>query len=89
MKVTNISTGPRGAYLKGALVMAERGETIEADDYLEEWFEPTGAVASEDQDDDYGSMSDDELRALIEERTGKKPHPNAKRETLIERAREA
>jgi hypothetical protein len=37
-KVTNISTGPRGAYLKGVLVMAERGETIDADDYAPEWF---------------------------------------------------
>lgn len=36
--VTNISTGPRGAYLKGVLVMAEAGETIEADDFAEEWF---------------------------------------------------
>ncbi|WP_303758353.1 hypothetical protein [Sphingobium yanoikuyae] len=37
-KVTNISTGPRGAYLDGALVMAQVGETIEADDFAEEWF---------------------------------------------------
>lgn len=37
-KVTNISTGPRGAYLDGALVMAAVGETIEADDFAEEWF---------------------------------------------------
>lgn len=38
-KVTNISTGPRGAYLKGAYVEANPGETIEADDFAEEWFE--------------------------------------------------
>lgn len=37
-KVTNISTGPRGAYLGGALVMAQPGETIEVDDFAEEWF---------------------------------------------------
>ena len=37
--VRNISTGPRGAYLKGALVMAEKGEVIDADDFAEEWFE--------------------------------------------------
>ncbi|WP_287003405.1 hypothetical protein [Sphingobium sp.] len=38
VKVTNISTGPRGAYLDGVLVMAAVGETIEADDFAEEWF---------------------------------------------------
>lgn len=36
--VRNISTGPRGAYLKGAYVEAEPGQTIEADDYADEWF---------------------------------------------------
>lgn len=36
--VTNISTGPRGAYLKGVYVEAEPGQTIEADDFAEEWF---------------------------------------------------
>ena len=36
--VQNISNGPRGAYLKGVLVMAEPGETIEADDFAPEWF---------------------------------------------------
>lgn len=38
-KVTNISDGPRGAYLKGNLVWAIPGEEIEADDFNEEWFE--------------------------------------------------
>lgn len=37
-KVTNISNGPRGAYADGLLVMADPGQTIEADDYAEEWF---------------------------------------------------
>ncbi|UAB76965.1 hypothetical protein INR77_08900 [Erythrobacter sp. SCSIO 43205] len=37
--VKNTSTGPRGAYLKGKLVMAEAGQTIEADDFCEDWFE--------------------------------------------------
>lgn len=36
--VTNKSAGPRGAYNGGVLVMAEPGETIEADDFCEEWF---------------------------------------------------
>ena len=37
--VKNISTGPRGAYLKGVFVEAAPGEAIEADDYAPEWFE--------------------------------------------------
>lgn len=37
--VKNISTGPRGAYLKGTLVQADPGEIIEADDFAPEWFE--------------------------------------------------
>jgi hypothetical protein len=37
-KVTNISQGARGAWADGELVMAEPGETIEADDFAEEWF---------------------------------------------------
>jgi hypothetical protein len=37
-KIANISTGPRGAYNDGALVMAEVGEVIEADDFSDEWF---------------------------------------------------
>lgn len=46
-KVTNISNGPRGAYLDGALIMASPGETIEADDFAEEWFEEgTGGLSS-------------------------------------------
>ena len=45
-KVTNISDGPRGAYSDGALVMADPGETIEADDYAEEWFAKAGDPAA-------------------------------------------
>lgn len=33
------------------------------------------------------AMTDDELREFVEDRTGKKPHPNAKRETLLDKAR--
>lgn len=46
-KVTNISNGPRGAYNDGVLVMADPGQTIEADDYAEEWFaEGEGGIDS-------------------------------------------
>lgn len=48
-KVTNISDGPRGAYLKGVLVMAERGETIEADDFNDEWFAKGGKAKAADE----------------------------------------
>ena len=44
--VKNVSSGPRGAYNKGNLVMAEPGVTIEADDYSEEWFEAEGKGAA-------------------------------------------
>lgn len=45
VKVRNISSGPRGAYLDGVLVFAEAGETIEADDFAEEWFAKPGREA--------------------------------------------
>ena len=48
-KVKNISTGPRGAYLGGVLVMAEAGQVIEADDFADEWFaKATAAEAKAD-----------------------------------------
>lgn len=51
-KVTNISDGPRGAYLKGSLVMAEAGETIEADDYGDEWFAAANSKAAKSAADE-------------------------------------
>lgn len=50
-KVKNVSDGPRGAYLKGVLHMAEVGEVIEADDYAKDWFKPT---KGDESDDDKG-----------------------------------
>ena len=41
-KVRNITTGPRGAYLKGVFVEAAPGAVIEADDFAPEWFEQAG-----------------------------------------------
>lgn len=46
-KVTNISNGPRGAYLKGRLVMADAGQSINADDFAEEWFSKGKGDSSE------------------------------------------
>ena len=45
--VKNISTGARGAYAKGVLVMAEPGEVIEADDFAGEWFAEEGPKRAE------------------------------------------
>lgn len=42
-QIKNISTGPRGAYLKGVLTMVEVGETVDADDFAKEWFEEVKA----------------------------------------------
>jgi hypothetical protein len=50
-KVKNISDGPRGAYNEGQLVMAERGEVIEADDFAEEWFAKEGSKAAREADE--------------------------------------
>lgn len=51
-KVTNISDGARGAYLDGQLIMAEPGETIEADDFAEEWFAKAGSKAAKESAED-------------------------------------
>ena len=40
--IRNICTGPRGAWRGKALVIAEPGEVIEADDFPEDWFEVVG-----------------------------------------------
>lgn len=41
-KIKNITTGPRGAYLKGQFIEAAPGEVIEADDFAPEWFAVEG-----------------------------------------------
>lgn len=59
--VRNISTGPRGAWLGGVLVMAEVGETIEADDFATEWFDPAkdGPLDRDSSGDEGGSLPAD------------------------------
>lgn len=42
----------------------------------------TGAQTGEGQGNPYAKMDREQLAAEIEERTGRKPHPNAKDETL-------
>lgn len=60
-KIVNISNGPRGAYLGAQLVMAEVGEVIEADDFVEEWFKPAkkGALDHDENGDNGGSKPSD------------------------------
>ena len=53
-KVTNISDGPRGAYLDGVLVIAEPGQEIEADDFADEWFAKAGTKATKEADKPQG-----------------------------------
>lgn len=59
--VKNISNGPRGAYLDGVLHIAEVGQTIEANDFPEEWFEEVGGGEK-----GLADMKVAELKALAE-----------------------
>ena len=47
------------------------------------------AAGAETGKDRFDAMDDDALRAFITESTKKEPHPNAKRDTLLKKAREA
>ncbi len=60
--VRNISTGDRGAYFDGVLIMAAPGEVIEADDFAEEWFEEVDGDAS----DELAKLSVAKLKDLAE-----------------------
>lgn len=61
--VRNISTGDRGAYLNGILIMARPGEVIEADDFCDEWFEEVDG----EEGDDLSKLSVAKLKALAAE----------------------
>lgn len=86
-RVNNISNGPRGAYLGGVLVMAEAGETIEADDFAEEWFSSENGSTDEpgplDQSVDdliayLATIEDaDEVQKLIDAETAGKSRKGA------------
>lgn len=87
-KVKNISTGPRGAYLGGVLVMAEAGQVIEADDFAEEWFKADGERDAGEPGPLDGSVPEltaylegvtdpDEVQKLIEAETGGKSRKGA------------
>lgn len=46
-----------------------------------------GEAAADEEVDQFDAMEEDDLRAFLAERDGKAPHPNAKRETLLAKAR--
>lgn len=91
MKLKNISAGPRGLYVGGSLTMVDPGATVdgvadqEAID-VAAWFAPAdGMIDAPDSDNlVLDNLTDDELRDLIEQRTGKRPHHRAGRVKLIE-----
>lgn len=58
-RVLNTSNGPRGAYVDGNLVMVEPGDTIDADDFCEEWFEEL-----DENDDGLSKLSVAKLKEL-------------------------
>ncbi|MEY4838686.1 MAG: hypothetical protein RLZZ475_2545 [Pseudomonadota bacterium] len=61
--IKNISTGDRGAYADGVLVMVPVGQTIEADDFCEEWFE---VVEDDDGEPALAKMTVAQLKAYAE-----------------------
>jgi len=76
-EVRNISTGPRGAYKVGTLVMVNPGEVIEADDFAPEWFELAYHPLDHDGDGRKGGS-----------RRGRKPKVDAEPEGEAEAAAE-
>lgn len=90
-QVRNISSGPRGLWLGGALTMLEPGAVGETDeaDVSTEWFEPVGQQAPADEPGPLdGSVDDlaahletvtdpDEVQSLIDAETGGKSRKGA------------
>lgn len=60
---TNTSTGPRGGYLGGVLVMVEAGQTADLDDAPEEWFEKANAKATKAAKEDAAEEAKDETKS--------------------------
>lgn len=60
---TNTSTGARGGYLSGVLVMVEPGQTAELDDAPEEWFEKAGAKATKAVKEEAAADAKDETKS--------------------------
>lgn len=87
MKLTNTSAGDRGVYVAGELVMVRSGDTVDGVDAAEaesvkDWFAPV--EGEEAAATDYDDLTDDQLRDMIEEKTGKRPHHKTGRAKLLE-----
>jgi len=74
MAYTNDTKALQGVRMSGKLVWVKPGETVGQEAPAKPAAEP----------DAYADMSDDTLRDEIEDKTGKRPHHNTKRDKLIE-----
>lgn len=98
-KVTNIARGPRYFHSNAGTKTLDPGQSVEGIEFgegmldalrrrgdfvTEEMGKPLPSAANVV---DFDAMTDDELRAHIETRDGKAPAANAKRETLLRRAK--
>lgn len=77
MAYTNDTKALQGIRMGGKLVWVKPGETVGQEAPAKSGPEPT-------KDDPYANVSDDTLRDEIEDKTGKRPHHNTKRDKLIE-----
>ncbi|GLT03018.1 hypothetical protein GCM10007897_44570 [Sphingobium jiangsuense] len=87
LTITNLTNSPYD--LEGGVRLPAMGIVTEefTDSYAALLRASPGIEVSEALHDAAGfdALSDAELRDLVEKETGKKPHPAAKRETLIEK----
>ena len=97
---TNNSDGPRGVNVGTETVFLEPGETRDFDGKVDAHpdltsgkshkkveAEPETDADDEPATDGFDSLTDDELRTHIEDKTNEKPHHRASRAKLLEIAR--
>lgn len=92
---TNRGKAPQGIHTQHGVVWVRPGSQrdLHVDEDQLARVERLPGIAHEvleadEPTDQFDAMSDDDLRAHLAERDGKAPHPNAKRETLLAKARE-
>jgi hypothetical protein len=93
--VKNNSAAPQGVHTEKGVQFVAPGASRELSLNDEQLFRVKALpflayeeIAEQPEPDQFDAMTDDELRAHLTERDGKAPHPNAKRETLLAKARE-
>lgn len=101
MKITvkNNGKAPQGVHTRKGVIWVKPGGEREmevSDHHLERVkamkhlkHEVVEGGGDPNPEDEFEAATDDELRAFLTNRDGKPPHPNAKRETLLAKAREA